>query len=76
MADARVATGTALNTALADAGILYDGSAEGFVDTMNHSQIKELIRIVESQGCQLSLAAGVLNVKQAAGMGLTDTSAA
>lgn len=84
MADSRAATGTSftaagagtgLNDALAAEGILYDGSTDGFVDTMNHAQIKNLIRIVETQGLQLAMSSsGVLTIKQGAGLALTDTS--
>lgn len=75
MADARAATTTAIAAYLAGEGILIDG-ADGFVDgTLNHGQLKELIRVCETQNLKLQLASGVLTITNT-NVQSTDTSGA
>ncbi len=61
MANSRLATVTALDAWLVDQGINYDGS-DGFTTTLNHGQIKDLVRVADSQGAKLTLTSGVLNI--------------
>ena len=61
MADARAATKTIVQAWFSENGIGYDGT-DGFVDTLNHSQIKQIIQMLETQGLQLSVVSGVLQI--------------
>lgn len=61
MADARVASITALDAYLVDVGQKYDG-ADGFIGTLTHTQLKELIRVVDTVNGHVVVTSGVITI--------------